>query len=87
MVVLGGIWVAHPDVSEPERVIIRNPSNGTSVVGALFRRERDVPGPPLQISSDAANALDMVAGEPQELGVTALRREDVPREGTARGGG
>lgn len=75
---LGGIWVAHPDVGEPERVIIRNASNGRSVVGALFRRERDVPGPMLQISSDAAAALGMVAGEPQELDVTALRRREVP---------
>lgn len=77
---LGGIWVAHPDVGDPERVIIRNTSNGRSVVGALFRRERDVPGPVLQISSDAAAELDLVAGKPQELSVTALRRVDVPVE-------
>lgn len=75
---LGGVWVAHPDVSEPERVIIRNPSNGKFVVGALFRRERDIPGPRLQISSDAATALGVVAGAPQELNVTALRRKEVP---------
>lgn len=77
---LGGVWVAHPDVTEPERVIIRNPSNGKFVVGALFRRERDIPGPPLQISSDAATALGMIAGTPQELNVTALRRKEVPVE-------
>ena len=29
--------------------------------GALFRRERENPGPILQVSSDAANALDMLA--------------------------
>jgi cell division septation protein DedD len=74
---LGGVWVAHPDVTEPERVIIRNLSNGKFVVGALFRRERDIPGPRLQISSDAAAALGMLAGAPQELNVTALRREEV----------
>lgn len=75
---LGGVWVAHPDVADPERVIIRNMSNGKSVVGALFRRERDVPGPPLQVSSDAATALDLVAGKPQQLDVVALRRKQVP---------
>lgn len=74
---LGGVWVAHPDVTDPERVIIRNDANGTFVIGALFRRERDNPGPRLQVSSDAAEALGLLAGAPQELNVTALRREEV----------
>lgn len=74
---LGGVWVAHPDVGEPERVIIRNQANGKFVVGALFRRERDNPGPALQVSSDAAEALGMLAGSPAELNVTALRREEA----------
>ena len=77
---LGGVWVAHPEVKEPERVIIRNPANGKFVVGALFRRERENPGPRLQISSDAAEALGMLAGAPKELNVTALRREEVAVE-------
>jgi cell division septation protein DedD len=74
---LGGVWVAHPDATDPERVIIRNEANGRFVIGALFRRERDNPGPILQVSSDAAAALNMVAGAPTELNVTALRREEV----------
>ncbi|WP_372884928.1 SPOR domain-containing protein [Shimia sp.] len=77
---LGGVWAAHPDVSDPERVIIRNLSNGKFVIGALFRRERDMPGPRVQISADAAAALGMLAGQPVELNVTALRREEVPDE-------
>ncbi|MEP4978001.1 SPOR domain-containing protein [Ascidiaceihabitans sp.] len=80
---LGGVWVAHPDVTDPERVIIRNTTNGKFVVGALFRRERDIPGPRLQISSDAAEALGMLAGAPAELNVTALRKEEVPVEAPA----
>ena len=74
---LGGVWVAHPDVTDPERVIIRNQANGKFVIGALFRRERDNPGPRLQVSSDAAAALEMLAGAPSTLNVTALRREEV----------
>ncbi len=74
---LGGVWIAHPDVSDPERVIIRNEDNGKFVIGALFRREREVPGPKFQVSSDAANALGMLAGQPARLSVTALRREEV----------
>jgi len=74
---LGGVWVAHPDVKEPERVIIRSTSDSKFVIGALFRRERDVPGPALQVSSDAAAALGMLAGAPVQLNVTALRREEA----------
>ncbi|MEL7460316.1 MAG: SPOR domain-containing protein [Pseudomonadota bacterium] len=74
---LGGVWVAHPDVTDPERVIIVNNANGTSVIGALFRRERDAPGPRIQVSSDAATELGLLAGQPQQLTVTALRREVV----------
>ncbi len=74
---LGGVWVAHPDVVDPERVIIRNESNDKFVIGALFRRERETPGPRFQVSSDAAEALGMLAGAPATLNVTALRREEV----------
>ncbi len=79
---LGGIWVAHPDVTDPERVIIRNTTNGRSVVGALFRRERENPGPLLQMSSDAAEELGVLAGAPTELNVVVLRREEVEVEAT-----
>lgn len=77
---LGGVWVAHPDVKEPERVIIRNTKNSKFVIGALFRRERNNPGPSIQVSSDAASALGMLAGAPAPLNVTALRREEQPAE-------
>lgn len=74
---LGGVWVAHADSKQPERVIIRNEANNKFVIGALFRRERDNPGPSLQLSSDAANELGVQAGTPTKLRVTALRRETV----------
>lgn len=80
---LGGIWVAHPDVTDPERVRIVNRANGQEVVGALFRRERELPGPALQVSSDAAEALGMLAGAPAELEVVALRRQEAPPEPAA----
>lgn len=74
---LGGVWVAHPEVADPERVIIRNEANGNFVIGALFRRERENPGPRIQVSSDAAAELGMLAGQPSTLDVVALRRETV----------
>ena len=70
---LGGTWVAAPDVREPERVLMRNLATGQSVVGALFRRERISPGPSLQLSSEAAIALGILAGAPTPLSVVALR--------------
>lgn len=79
---LGGVWVAHPDVKEPERVIIRNQDNGAFVIGALFRKELNTPGPKFQVSSDAANALKMLAGAPATINVVALRREEAPTEAT-----
>ncbi|MGR3271793.1 SPOR domain-containing protein [Thalassococcus profundi] len=80
---LGGVWAAHPDVQDPERVIIRNEQNGQFVIGALFRRERETPGPRLQISSDAAAALGMLAGQPTNLNVVALRREEATEDAPA----
>jgi len=77
---LGGVWVAHPDAVDPERVIIRNNANGSSVIGALFRRERENAGPALQVSSDAAEELGVLAGAPTQLSVVALRREEAPVE-------
>ena len=82
---LGGVWVAHPDTQDPERVIIRNEDNGRFVIGALFRRDRNIDGPAFQISSDAADALGVRAGEPAALNVTALRRDEPasPQEAAA----
>ena len=34
---LGGNWISHPDVASPERVLIKNISNGKSVFGAVFQ--------------------------------------------------
>ncbi len=74
---LGGVWVAHPDVRSPERVIIRNTENGQETIGALFRRERMNPGPAFQVSGEAANAVGMLAGAPTMIEVVALRVEEV----------
>lgn len=74
---LGGVWVAHPDVSSPERVIIRNQETGQESIGALFKRERMNPGPVFQVSAEAAEAVGMLAGAPTNLEVVALRTEEI----------
>ena len=72
----------HDALPEPvlsgKTIIVPSGSNGKFVGGALCRRERDLPGPSLQLSSDAAAALGVQAGSPTRLRVTALRREQVP---------
>ncbi len=80
---LGGVWVAHPDAAAPGRVLIRHEGSGAEVTGALFRRDGAAAGPALQVSSDAAEALGLVAGRPAPLSVTALRRPGTAEPGTA----
>lgn len=77
---LGGVWVAHPDVTTPERAIVVNTSNGQRIAAALFRRERDNPGPRIQLSSDAAAALNILAGQPTEVSIVAVRQEEIKVE-------
>lgn len=77
---LGGIWVAHPDVTTPERAIVTNNTTNQRIAAALFRRERDNPGPRIQLSSDAAAALNILAGAPTEVTVIAVRPEEVEIE-------
>jgi hypothetical protein len=55
-------------------VIIRNDTTGETVIGALFRQERENPGPPIRISPDAAKAPGLLAGQPAMVTITALRR-------------
>lgn len=74
---LGGVWVAHPDAKKPERVLIRNNDNNKTVVGALFNKESSLPGPALQLSSDAAVSLGVQAGSTTNISVVALRRETI----------
>jgi hypothetical protein len=45
---------------------------GQSVRGALFRRERLMPGPSIQVSADAAAELGLLAGSPVKLDIVAI---------------
>ena len=73
----GGVWIAYPDIEKPERVRIRNDATGKEVIGALYKREREFPGPKIELSADAAAALGVQAGTPVELTIVALRRKTV----------
>ena len=61
----------------PEHVVIRNEENGRVLTGALFRREREYIGAVFQVSSEAAEALGIIAGATTNLSVTALRHTEI----------
>lgn len=73
----GDKWVAVNRPVQAERVRITNLSNGITIEGALFQRDETRPGPPIMVSQNAAQALDMFPGTPAELRVVVIRRETV----------
>ena len=72
----GGAWVSHSAVSESGRAIVRNPANGTFVVGDLLPKQNNGVTTPFEVSSDAAQVLGMLPGQAVTLNVTALRRDN-----------
>ena len=70
---LGGNWISHPDVASPERVLIKNISNGKSIVGAVFQQTKKTKTGSALISSDAAKALDIAQNEKTKVQIVAVR--------------
>ncbi len=70
---LGGNWISHPDVETPERVLIKNISNGKSIVGAIFQQTKKTNSGSAIISSDAAKALNIVRNKQTKVKITAVR--------------
>ena len=73
---LGGNWISHPGVDSPERVLIKNISNGKSVVGAIFQQTKKMKSEPALISSDAAKELDIAQNEQTKVQIVAIRVPD-----------
>jgi len=79
---LGGNWISHPGVASPERVLIKNISNGKSIVGAVFQQTKKTKIGYALISSDAAKALDIAQNEKTKVQIVAVRApesSDPPR--------
>ena len=70
---LGGNWVSHPDVNGPERVLIKNTTNGKSVVGAVFQHTKNRNKGLAAISSDAAKALRISKNNETKLQIVAIK--------------
>ena len=74
---LGGNWISHPDVASPERVLIKNISNGKSIVGAIFQQTKKMNSGSALISSDAAKALSIAQNEKTKVQIVAVRELEV----------
>ena len=74
---LGGNWISHPDVASPERVLIKNMSNGKSIVGAVFQQTKKMKTGSALISSDAAKALDIAQNEKTKVQIVAVRAPEI----------
>jgi cell division protein FtsN len=69
---LGGRWVALPAADMARRVRLVNEDTGTQTDGAMFRRDPNLAGPELAISSEAAEALGLKPGAPAAITIVAL---------------
>ena len=68
-----GVWVAHPAATRSRRVRVVNPGTGVEVDAVLYRPERTGDGDVVTVSSEAAEALGLAAGEPTQLALFGLR--------------
>lgn len=76
---LGGNWISHPNVDSPERVVIKNISNGKSIVGAIFKQTEKIETGFAAISSDAAKALGISQNNQTKVQIIAVRvAEGIP---------
>ena len=73
---LGGNWVSHPNIKSPERVLIKNTTNGKSVVGAVFQQTKNFNNGLAAISSDAAKALGISKNKETEIQIVAVRETE-----------
>ena len=84
---LGGNWVSHPNIKSPERVLIKNTTNGKSVVGAVFQQTKNPNEGLAAISSDAAKALNISKNDDTKLQLVAIKMIENSKDtadGTSR---
>ena len=84
---LGGNWVSHPNIKSPERVLIKNTTNGKSVVGAVFQQTKNPNEGLAAISSDAAKALNISKYDDTKLQLVAIKMIENSKDtadGTSR---
>ncbi len=75
---LQGVWIAHPMAQIARRVRLTNGETGVQVDAAMFRRDANLSGPQLIVSSEAAKLLGLKAGHGTPITVDGLAyRTDI----------
>jgi cell division septation protein DedD len=69
---LPGIWIAHPMAETARRVRLTNGETGARVDAAMFRRDPGPSGPPIIVSSEAAERLGLTPGHDTEITIEGL---------------
>ena len=69
---LAGIWIAHPMAQTARRVRVTNAKTGTRVDAAMFRRDPNLSGPRVVISSEAAERLGLTPGHGTPITIEGL---------------
>jgi hypothetical protein len=69
---LAGIWIAHPMAQTARRVRVTNGKTGTRVDAAMFRRDPDLSGPRVVVSSEAAERLGLTPGHGTPITIEGL---------------
>lgn len=68
-----GVWVAHPKADRTRKVRIIHTKTGNRIDGILYRSDRRRAGDVVTLSSDAAAALNLKPGAPDQISIHGLR--------------
>ena len=69
---LPGIWIAHPMAQTARRVRLTNGETGARVDAAMFRRDPNLSGPRIVVSSQAAERLGLAPGRGTPITIEGL---------------
>ncbi len=69
---LPGIWIAHPMAEIARRVRLTNGETGAQVDAAMFRRDPNLSGPRIIVSSEAAVRLGLTPGHATPITIEGL---------------
>jgi hypothetical protein len=69
---LPGIWIAYPDAEIARRVRLTNDETGAQADAAMFRRDPNLTGPRIIVSSEAAEALGLTPGQATAMTIDGL---------------
>ncbi|MHA1527439.1 MAG: hypothetical protein ACTSVG_00350 [Alphaproteobacteria bacterium] len=69
---LPGIWIAHPMAESARRVRLTNGKTGTRIDAAMFRRDPNLSGPRVVVSSEAAERLGLTPGQGTPITIEGL---------------